>query len=1003
MWRSRKLVLTDWTKANDALNLYFEGNESKLTAHARMSHTTITAFFNQKPVREAEFRKICSALQLTWQEVSTVQALPAERFANALQPENKTDSFQQVREHCRQKILSLHSRMRLLSGEEIGVDQLYVDVWLLNRSPRTYQVSQDKLLQTFDLRNDRLGLGDRIKRNPGFEIANANAKLLILGKPGAGKTTFLKHLAVDWCKEQFQPDLIAIFIELRRIRDGQWNLLDAIDKELGLENWKQVEKLLKQRKNLSLEKEQEKQIEEFRQQVKALMTQGKLLVLMDGLDEVPTTELRRKIQEQLREVAEQYANNRWILTCRTQIIESIPVGFSSVEVADFNPEQVQQFVRNWFKANGHSNTKALQQWQRFDSAASRNSALKELTVTPVLLSLMCLIFQDEGEMPSQVTDLYKRGIRLLLEKWNDTKDIQGWEMGSDTYRQLSVEQKEALLIEIAARKFENPENFVLFKQEEIVTYIDEFLRRSDFSTRIARFLRLKNSRESLLILKAMEAQHGLLIERADALWSFSHLTFQEHFTVQWLTQLPSAQLAETIVNSQWQQVVEQLVKSQQPADRLLRLIKQSIDRSISGEATLNQFLTWVLQKADAIQTNDKPAALRAFYFALDRDLDRNLDLSQAHALALDFARPLDLARALAPNLARASDLTLDLDLDLDLTRAYVRARVHACDLDLALARALTRDLDLAHHLACALDYELAVKLKQLETKLPSPENWLHFQRWWQVQGQQWLNGLRQMMIEHRNMGHDWQFNEQQKQQLQRYYDANRFLVKLMKIKGAVSQKVRAEIEDSLLLYPEIYGSNSPPSRRQPNTEADKEVFISYAWGGDSEAIVNQLDQAFQNKGITLVRDKRNLGFKGRIKEFMQRIGHGKCVVVVISEKYLKSENCMYELVQIAKNGAFYDRIFPIVLNDANIYKPIQRLQYIQHWEAQIHELNEAMKTVNAANLQGFRDDIDLYTEIRGTIAGLIDILKDMNTLTPEMHTESGFNELFQAVERKLAE
>jgi internalin A len=203
--------------------------------------------------------------------------------------------------------------------------------------------------------------------------------------------------------------------------------------------------------------------------------------------------------------------------------------------------------------------------------------------------------------------------------------------------------------------------------------------------------------------------------------------------------------------------------------------------------------------------------------------------------------------------------------------------------------------------------------------------------------------------------------------------------------------------------PESVTRDSPSSQFQFDTESDKEVFISYAWGGDSEAIVNQLDQAFQNKGITLVRDKRDLGFKGRIKEFMQRIGRGKCVVVVISEKYLKSENCMYELVQIAKNGEFYDRIFPIVLNDATIYKPIQRLQYIQHWEAQIHELNEAMKTVNAANLQGFRDDIDLYTEIRGTIAGLIDILKDMNTFTPEMHSESGFDELFQAVERKLAE
>jgi predicted NACHT family NTPase len=971
MERSRKLAVANWTKVNDALNQHFEGNKSKLAEHVQMSRTTITAFFNQKPVREAEFRKLCLALRLNWQEVSTAQMFPAASFANASQHKNEIELLQKVRAHCRQKILSLHSRMRLLSGEEIGVDQLYVDVWLLNRSPRTFQVSQDKLLQTFDLRNDRLGLGHRIQRNSGFEIANVNAKLVILGKPGAGKTTFLKHLAVDWCKGQFQPDLVGVFIELRRIRDGKWKLLDAIGEELELEDPNQIEALLKQ---------------------------GKLLVLMDGLDEVPTNELRRKVQNQLREIAEQYTNNRWILTCRTQIIESIPDGFTSVEVADFSPNQVQQFVQNWFQVSGQSDAEVLQQWERFNNAVSQNPALKEMTVTPVLLSLMCLVLHDEGEMPSQMADLYKRGIPLLLEKWNDAKAIEGWEVGSETYRQLSVEQKEALLIEIAARKFENSENFVLFQQNEI-------------ADQIAQFLHLANRKEGVAVLKAMEAQHGLLIERADEIWSFSHFGMQGYFAIRWLTQLPPAQLVEKIVNSQWQQVIAQLVKFQQPADRLLRLIKQSIDQSISGEPTLNLFLTWISQKAGSIHGNHKPAVLRAFYFALACTYVFDRTYIQNHIQVLDHAYNYALAQHLDQDLSLNGtyDQVLSLDQALELALAFSLCLDRALELALAFDHAFDSALALVHD--HALNSQLTTKLEQLKTMLPSPEDWQPFQKWWQAEGQQWREQLRQVMIEHRNIGHDWQFNEQQQQQLQRYYDANHFLVKLMKIDGAVSQEVRDEIEDSLLLpwdelqgrYPEIYGSNSSLSKRQLDLESDKEVFISYAWGGDSEAIVNQLDQAFQNKGITLVRDKRYLGFKGRIKEFMQRIGRGKCVVVVISEKYLKSENCMYELVQIAKNGAFYDRIFPIVLNDANIFKPIQRIQYIQYWEAQINELNEAMKTVNASDLEGFRDDIDLYTEIRGTIAKLIDILKDMNTLTPDMHTESGFDELFKAVERKLAE
>ncbi len=185
------------------------------------------------------------------------------------------------------------------------------------------------------------------------------------------------------------------------------------------------------------------------------------------------------------------------------------------------------------------------------------------------------------------------------------------------------------------------------------------------------------------------------------------------------------------------------------------------------------------------------------------------------------------------------------------------------------------------------------------------------------------------------------------------------------------------------------------------TEVDKEIFISYAWGGESEQFVNHLDQTLQAKGIKIIRDKRNLGYKGLIQAFMERIGRGKCVIAVISEKYLKSPNCMFELVQVAKNGEFYDRIFPIVLADAQIYKPRDRIKYIKHWEDEIQELDNAIKEVGAANLQGIREEIDQYTEIRHTIAGLTNLLKDMNTLTPDIHQESEFKELIDAIESRL--
>jgi hypothetical protein len=184
---------------------------------------------------------------------------------------------------------------------------------------------------------------------------------------------------------------------------------------------------------------------------------------------------------------------------------------------------------------------------------------------------------------------------------------------------------------------------------------------------------------------------------------------------------------------------------------------------------------------------------------------------------------------------------------------------------------------------------------------------------------------------------------------------------------------------------------------------EQTVFISYAWGGESEAVVNKIDDALQTRGLRITRDKRDLGYKGSIKEFMERIGQGNCVIVVISDKYLRSPNCMYELVEIAKNKNFYDRVFPIVLQDADIYDPVNRVQYIKHWEDKEKALDEAMKTVSSANLQGMREEIDSYNEIRANIANLTFILKDMNTLTPDMHQDRNFSHLYDAIEKRMKE
>lgn len=196
---------------------------------------------------------------------------------------------------------------------------------------------------------------------------------------------------------------------------------------------------------------------------------------------------------------------------------------------------------------------------------------------------------------------------------------------------------------------------------------------------------------------------------------------------------------------------------------------------------------------------------------------------------------------------------------------------------------------------------------------------------------------------------------------------------------------------------EEHGADPTVSRIVPQPE----VFVSYAWSPESSAIVDRLQQVLGQQGIRLIRDREEVRYRDSIRDFMRRIGQGKCVVVVISEKYLKSENCMFELVEVAKALSLRERIFPIVLADANIYKATGRVGYVSYWEDQIQELDTALKTVRGDNLTKLQEDLNVYAEIRRLFDGITDTLRDMNALTPDQYDGSGFDELIRRIRAQL--
>lgn len=154
------------------------------------------------------------------------------------------------------------------------------------------------------------------------------------------------------------------------------------------------------------------------------------------------------------------------------------------------------------------------------------------------------------------------------------------------------------------------------------------------------------------------------------------------------------------------------------------------------------------------------------------------------------------------------------------------------------------------------------------------------------------------------------------------------------------------------------------------------LFLSYSWN-DSE-LANKIDDELSGYGFDVKRDVRDIGSWTSIKEFMSLIRDQDYAVIIISSSYLKSPNCMYEVMELLKDSQYEDKILSIVTDDADIYNPISRANYIKYWEEETQKLEKAIKPLKIENTAELTIELRKYRSIETTIASFLDLVSDKN-------------------------
>ena len=651
----------------------------------------------------------------------TADALsPVKGTVNAMVREVRARTETSIRARC--------GTIKILDMEQaIGLGTVYTEVNILQKlESRKRKTIEEFKLELNSESFDRFGLhAIEQKRVSGPAAVQEHLRLLVYGKPGAGKTTFLKRLAIECIEARLWEHLVPAFVPLREYADSpnDPSLADYLVNDIGTP-------------------------------YRRLIEEGRVFVLLDGLDEVRDADSRR-IHMEVDKFIRSHPNLRVVMTCRIAAREYAFEQFCDVEMADFDQDQIVAFSQKWFIARNRPEF-----GERFMKRLQVSEQLLELATRPLLLTLLCTIFEERGDFDGSRAKLYHEGIETLIRRWDAKRGIA-------RARELSVDELERLLENIAY------ENFVggrlLLEQADLHARINEYFRTRRKSGQLPNVDR---------VLNISETQLGLLVQRAKGIYSFSHLTFQEFFTARRIA--ANEDLIDVVVPSlakpSWREVWLLLADQKDP-EFLIPRLQGNAKEIVARESGLRPLFDYAGRKSVATDATIRIAPRGVIYLWM------SLTTSETHA----WSRARKLAEALDPRLASNFMETINQDaelaLDLVLDRTYREARragFPSSDLRLELRRSL--------ELASVVSPELAAVLEWLTEGLSTLK----------TSKAKWLSNFETAIVELRDIGYRWQLTEAQLSSLDDYFAACILLVDMMKQSRNLTKATRQIVEIELL-------------------------------------------------------------------------------------------------------------------------------------------------------------------------------------------------------------
>lgn len=273
------------------------------------------------------------------------------------------------------------------------------------------RVAIDELYVSPHFVTTRSGKGEEADHMGVRETLGSFYRGVVLGHPGAGKSTFAEKTCYD----------LTMHYSERLFGGRQVTPILVVLREYGAEkktrNWSILQ-------FIEATARSRYQLEPPPRAFEYLFLNGRALVIFDGLDELLQSSYRQEIRGDVESFCNLYPSVPVLVTSRELGYEQAPLDekrFETFRLAPFDDDQISDYAKKWFALDEELTTD-----EKTGKAASfleESRIVADLRSNPLMLALMCNIYRGEGYIPRNRPDVYEKCAVMLFDRWDKSRDI----------------------------------------------------------------------------------------------------------------------------------------------------------------------------------------------------------------------------------------------------------------------------------------------------------------------------------------------------------------------------------------------------------------------------------------------------------------------------------------------------------------------------------------------------------------------------------------------------